>query len=83
MGLRHLRWYVELKEEKYRALASELSDNMRGVKVEAIIVGSLSSWDPNNDRLIKRICSEKYAKVMRRIIVSETILILRMNFSNI
>lgn len=40
--------------------------------MEAIIVGSLGSWDPKNDNIIKTICSEKYAKVKRMIIVSET-----------
>lgn len=33
----------------------------------------LGSWDPKNDSIIRRICSEKYARVMRRIMVSETI----------
>lgn len=42
-------------------------------KVGAIIVGSLGSWDPQNDAVLKRICSQKYLKVMRRIMVSEVL----------
>lgn len=61
------------KENKYAELANTLPNNGERVKVEAIIIGSLGSWDPKNDRGVKRLCSERYAKIMRRIIVSETI----------
>lgn len=58
---------------KYDQLAKELSRDGKRVKVEAFIVGSLGSWDPKNDRLLRRICSKTYAKKMRQICVSETI----------
>lgn len=61
------------KEDKYAELAAELSSDGTRVRVDAIIVGSLGSWDPQNDKIIRRLCSEKYAKTMRKIIVSETI----------
>lgn len=61
------------KEEKYVEVAEEMSRQGTRVRVDAIIVGSLGSWDPQNDNIIRRLCSEKYAKVIRRIIVSETI----------
>lgn len=61
------------KLEKYDALAKELSVAGKRAKVVAFIVGSLGSWDPQNDKLLRRICSKTYAKKMRQICVSETI----------
>lgn len=40
--------------------------------VHAIVVGALGSWDPDNDKTIRRLCSGRYAKLMKKIIVSET-----------
>lgn len=40
------------KEDKYRQLAIDLSENMTSVKVEAIIVDALGFWDPKNDKII-------------------------------
>ena len=61
------------KEEKYTDIARELSVDGKKAKVEAVSVGSLGSWDPKNDRVIKRLFSEGYANLMRKIVVSETI----------
>lgn len=61
------------KEDKYAALAAELAVDGVKIKVETITVGSLGSWDPKNYKIIKRLFSDRYAKIMRRMIVSETI----------
>ncbi|KAK8742630.1 hypothetical protein OTU49_001595, partial [Cherax quadricarinatus] len=61
------------KEEKYAELAAELRQNYHRVTVEAFIVGSLGSYDPANDRLMKRLASRKYQKLFRRLCVSDTI----------
>ncbi|XP_035224702.1 uncharacterized protein LOC118197315 [Stegodyphus dumicola] len=61
------------KEDKYRPLVDMLKARYSDVRVEAIIVGSLGSWDPKNDRIINRLCSKRYAALMRKLIVSDTI----------
>lgn len=63
----------KVKEEKYMDIARHFSTNGGKVRVETIVVGSLGFWDPKNDRVVKRLCFEKYAKLMRKIIVSEVI----------
>lgn len=62
-----------LNVEKYDNLAKEITKAGYNAKVEAVIVGSLGSWDPENDRVLKQIFSSKYLKVTRRIMVSGTI----------
>lgn len=41
--------------------------------VEAVVVGALGSWDPANDGSLRRICSKKYLKMLKKIVVSEII----------
>ncbi|GFT04973.1 hypothetical protein NPIL_48861 [Nephila pilipes] len=42
--------------------------------VDAIVVGSLGSWDPSNDAALAQMgVSKKYAKIMRKLICSDTI----------
>lgn len=61
------------KEDKYAEITEDYAlDNLK-VRVEAIIVESLGSWVPKNDKIIRRLYSDNYAKIMRRRIVSETI----------
>lgn len=43
------------------------------MKIDAIIVGSLVSWDPKNNGSLLRLGSEKYITLMKKLIVSETI----------
>ncbi|XP_035204390.1 uncharacterized protein LOC118179311 [Stegodyphus dumicola] len=61
------------KEEKYRPLVDALKNRFSNVRVEAIVVGALGSWDPKNDRVVRRLCSRKYAALMRKLAVSDTI----------
>lgn len=63
----------QAKEAKYARLATELKGRFDAVRVEAIVVGALGSWDPRNDRVVARLCSKKYAKLMKRLIVSDTV----------
>ena len=62
-----------VKEAKYTNLTRELTTDGNKAKIKAIIVGSLGFWDPRNDRIIKCLCSSTYTKLMRKLIVSETI----------
>lgn len=65
-GLEALILARKEKEKKYNDIAQELCKS-------GFNVGSLGAWDPKNDRLLRRICSQKYLKMMRKIMVSETI----------
>jgi hypothetical protein len=40
------------KVNKYAALARTLNTRYHEVKVDAIVLGSLGTWDPENDRLM-------------------------------
>ncbi|XP_035205381.1 uncharacterized protein LOC118180390 [Stegodyphus dumicola] len=62
-----------LKKEKYAALLPLLRERFDDVKIEAVVVGALGTWDPGNDRFVRRICSKKYATLMRKLIISDTI----------
>lgn len=61
------------KVDKYSQLANSLRADFSTVSVEPIVVGSLGSWHNDNNRFVSRICSRKYAKLMRKLITSDTI----------
>ncbi|XP_048514042.1 uncharacterized protein LOC125501691 [Athalia rosae] len=62
------------KIEKYKPLADALHGDGYKVAVSAIVVGALGSWDPKNEQVINMLrIGKKYAGLMRRLIVSETI----------
>ena len=63
----------KIKLEKYANIAKELRNSYSDVSIAPIIVGSLGSWDPKNDRHLLRLCSKKYLNLMRKIIVSDTV----------
>ena len=59
------------KEEKYAGLAETLHTRYSTVEVDTIVVGSLGSWDPASDRIMKRLCSKKYLALFRKLCVSD------------
>ena len=62
------------KVRKYQPLADSLRRRGYTVLVDAFIVGSLGAWDPANEALMRYLrVSERYASLMRRLMVSETI----------
>lgn len=61
------------KIKKYNCLKKSLASKFKEVSVEVIIVGALGSWDPKNDRICHRLCSKKYTKLMKNLIVSDTL----------
>eukprot|EP00102_Acyrthosiphon_pisum_P018506 XP_016655716.1 PREDICTED: uncharacterized protein LOC107882189 [Acyrthosiphon pisum] len=62
------------KKAKYEDLRKEIANDHPGeVSVFPFIVGSLGSWDPNNDVLVRQLCSRSYAKLLRKLCVSEVI----------
>jgi hypothetical protein len=48
-------------DDRGRALRSRFSE----VKVDAIVLGSLGTWDPLNDKVMKTMCSRKYLKLFK------------------
>jgi len=62
------------KVRKYTAIADLFRDRGWEVNLDAVVVGSLGSWDPANERSLKLLrISPRYAKMMRKFIVSDTI----------
>lgn len=61
------------KLQKYAYLKKSLASKFKEVSIEAIVVGALCSWDPKNNRICHRLCSRKYTKLMKKLIVSGTL----------
>jgi di/tripeptidase len=47
-----------------------LKRQFQKVSVEPVVVGQYAAWDPQNDRLIKKLCSKTYASMLKKMIVS-------------
>jgi hypothetical protein len=63
------------KETHYVELANNLKISMKLNKVEvvAIVVGALGTWDPKNDKVLSRLCSQSYLRMFRKLCVSDCI----------
>ena len=62
------------KIQKYQLLAEEVRSQGWDVYLNAFIVGALGGWDPDNDTVIRQLrISKTYAKLMKKLIVSDTI----------
>ena len=62
------------KIDKYLPLADSFRARGWNVHLDAVIVGSLGSWDPANEAALKILhIGRNYAKIMRKLIVSDTI----------
>ncbi|VVC46527.1 Hypothetical protein CINCED_3A004978 [Cinara cedri] len=61
------------KKEKYEQLRAELVSEHGAVEVVPFIVGVLGSWDPNNNKFMRQLCSRKYGDLMRKLCVKDTI----------
>ena len=61
------------KIEKYQGLAEALRTRFSTVEVDVIVVGSLGSWYPANDRTMKKLCSVKYLSLFRNLCVSNVV----------
>ncbi|CAB0027820.1 unnamed protein product [Trichogramma brassicae] len=69
--------FTEAREEKrtkYAALAEQLRGQGYTVDVDAFVVGALGGWDGRNEAVLNRLgVSSRYAAMMRRFMVSDTI----------
>ena len=65
----------EGKEAKYEYLKTLLRDRgYRKVEVDALVVGSLGSWDPDNDPVLRKLgIGRRYAVLFRKLCCTEAI----------
>lgn len=61
------------KIKKYQDTVRDLKEKYKKVTCDAIVVGALGSWDKQNDKIVNKLCSKKYATTMRKLIVSDCI----------
>ena len=62
------------KIDKYTNLANHFREQGWNVALEAVIVGSLGAWDPANETSLRLLrIGSRYARLMRKLIVSDTI----------
>ncbi|KAM7178890.1 uncharacterized protein RBU57_006749 isoform 1-T5 [Macrochelys suwanniensis] len=62
------------KLEKYAPLADTLRPKAYEVQLDALIVGPLGTWDTCNERVLQTCgIGRRYARLMRRLMVSDTI----------
>ena len=62
------------KISKYEPIIEQYRDKGWTALQDAIVVGSLGSWDPANERTLRMLnISRRYAGLMRKLIVSDTI----------
>ncbi|XP_049266707.1 uncharacterized protein LOC125756281 [Rhipicephalus sanguineus] len=61
------------KVSRYEPVAAYLRRRYQRVTVAAVIVGALGAWDPDNDRVLRRLCSRPYLRLFKKICVSEVL----------
>lgn len=61
------------KIKKFAPLRDYFKTSFTNIHIDAIIVGSLRSWDPKNDKTLLKFCSKIYLKLMKKLVVSETV----------
>ncbi|XP_037521390.1 uncharacterized protein LOC119398632 [Rhipicephalus sanguineus] len=61
------------KVSRYEPVAAYLRRRYQRVSVAAVIVGALGAWDPDNDRVLRRLCSRPYLRLFKKICVSEVL----------
>ena len=62
------------KIQKYALLADELRSQGWDVYLNAFVVGALGGWDPENETVVRQLrISRSYAKLMKKLIISDTI----------
>lgn len=63
-----------IKVKKYQDIAQSLRGIYKDVSAESVVVGALGRWYPANDRICNRLCSKKYTKLMKKLIVADMVL---------
>ena len=55
------------KVERYSALKTSLESRYREVTIAPVVVGSLGTWDPQNDKHLRGLATRRYLRKMKRI----------------
>ncbi|XP_037501550.1 uncharacterized protein LOC119375444 [Rhipicephalus sanguineus] len=55
------------KVSRHEPVAAYLRRRNQRVSVAAVIVGALGAWDPDNDRVLHRICSRLYIRLFKKL----------------
>jgi hypothetical protein len=63
----------EEKETKYEPVLQSLRRKFPNISIAPIIIGALGSWDPENDVHLRQLCSRSYAKLMKKLCVSDVV----------
>ena len=64
----------QAKTDKYEPLVNELKEKSFSVEMDALVVGSLGTWDRAYERTSKIFkIGRRYSRLMRKLIVSEAI----------
>lgn len=63
----------ETKMERYKLLQQALLSRYGAVDIVPFIVGSLGSWDNNNDQFLRLVCAKSYAKLFKKLCVVDCI----------
>ncbi|KAL1481678.1 hypothetical protein MTO96_034302 [Rhipicephalus appendiculatus] len=58
---------------KYEPVAVYLRRRYQRVTVGAVIVGALGAWDPDNDRVLRRVCSRAYLRLFKKVCVTDVV----------
>ncbi|XP_064464934.1 uncharacterized protein LOC135376255 [Ornithodoros turicata] len=61
------------KVTKYQPVKEYLQRRFQRVTIEPVVVGALGCWDPKNDHFLRRLCSRRYLKKMKKLCVSAVI----------
>lgn len=62
-----------VKCEKYQPISETLSTRIKNVFVEALVLGSVGTWDKGNYTLMKKMCSRSYLSIFKKLCVSDVI----------
>lgn len=61
------------KIDKYAPVKNYLARRYQRVTVDAFVIGMLGAWDSDNDALLRRLCSRRYLRTLKRLCVSDAI----------
>ncbi|KAL1418335.1 hypothetical protein MTO96_025981 [Rhipicephalus appendiculatus] len=61
------------KVAKYEPVAAYIRRRYQRVTVAAVTVGALGAWDPANDRVLQRLCSRAYLRLLKKICISDVV----------
>ncbi|XP_064462368.1 uncharacterized protein LOC135372839 [Ornithodoros turicata] len=65
------------KISKYQPAVQHIRRRYQRVRVDAVVVGALGTWDKNNDIIMRKLCSRRYLSLFKKLVVSDVIAVSR------